>query len=396
MIKDCEVPYETLKKMQDTHECMCGARLSVAWGGMWGYKGYVLRCSANAEHSEFVRPFETSMANNPDMPGWRLSKYRRRQLEQQIGDKNAAAVMKYQGIMTLSQKDATDIIATIWPRAIKEAPAEVKRAMLICVQYRLNPLMKHLYLLPFKDKEESKKQGKEIFNWAVALGISANRLLARRQGPYSYFDNTPRIMTDDEQKIIFGKVDKHKLWAITKIKDKEGNEAQGYGWWPKKDDGTADVYGADKGNTPEGMAMIRSERQALDRLRPDSMPANVMVVDEKYMPEGSRVIDAEKIAPGESPKTITEGKQVIVEQSTEEKHDTEEHPSGGVDKDWLKETLKAIKWSDETTKSWIAANLKVDATGDLIKDVLPRLNKEQAQRFTNEIQNKASQLPLIS
>lgn len=313
-------------------------------------------------------------------------------MEQQIGEKKTAAVMKYQGIMTLSNKDATDIIATIWPEAIKESPAEVKRAMLICVQYRLNPLMKHLYLLPFRDKEKSKELKKEVHTWAVALGISANRLLARRQGPYSYVDNSPRVMSDSEQNTIFGKVDKDKIWAITKLRDKDGMEAQGYGWWPAK----GEVYGADKGNTPEGMAMIRSERQALDRLRPDTMPTDTMVVDDKYMPDGGKVIDAEKIAPGEGPKAITQGKEIIVEQSTKERHELDDSIIAGMDKAWVAETLKAIKWSDETTKSWISANLKVDATGDLYKDVLPRLNKEQAQRFTNEIQNKASQLPLIS
>jgi len=305
--------------------------------------------------------------------------------------------MKYQGRIKLSEAEVNDIIATIWPRAIKEAPDVVKRAILICLQYRLNPLMKQLHLIPFKNKEESKKQGRTVYDWAVARGIQADRLLARRQGPFSYINNTPRKMTDDEQNEIFGKIDKANFHAIVKLRDPStGAESTGYGHVAND----AEIYGKEKGNTLANMAFIHAERQALDRLHPGDMPDDIMVVDERFInipkvaqipTTGAKVIDV----PPEK-KTTTQISEEKEPPPGEENHEPEDSLIAGMDKGWVQETLKAIHWSDETTKSWISSNLKVEATGDLYKDVLPRLNKEQAQRFTNEIQTKASQLPLIS
>ena len=397
MIKDNELPYKTLLKMMETHECSCGSRLSVAWGGNWGYKGYVLRCGKDPSHRDFVRPFETTMGNDPDYTGWKLSRFRRRQLDNQIGQENTNKLMKYQGRITLTEPEVKDIIATIWPRAVKEAPDVVKRAILICLQYRLNPLMKQLHLLPFKDKEESKKQRRDVYSWAIARGIQADRLLARRQGPFSYIDNTPRKMTDEEQKQIFGKVDKDSFHAIVKLRDPStGAESTGYGAWSHN----SDVYGKEKGNTMENMAFIHAERQALDRLHPGDMPEDVMVVDERFLnldkaaqlpPSTTKVIDVPKV------EKVTE-KTTEEPPPEEEKRDSAEPPPEEINTDmkvWLAETLKAIKWSEETAKSWISATFKIEVTGDLLKDVLPRMTKDQAARFTKELNAKASQQSLF-
>jgi len=58
---------------------------------------------------------------------------------------------------------------------------------------------------------------------------------------------------------------------------------------------------------------------------------------------------------------------------------------------WLDKTLKAIKWSEDTAKSWIASAFKVDTQGKLT-DVLSRLTRDQAERFTEEIQDKADRV----
>lgn len=192
---------------------------------------------------------------------------------EEVGTDRARQLMKYQGVARLTEKDARDIITTIWPKAPE---VEKKKALLICVQYQLNPLMKHLYILgPFKDEDTGEE------SYAVALSIQCNRLLANRQGRYSYIDDTPRVMTDEEQKKINGRIDTDKLWAITKVRDEHGNTAPGYGFWPK----SKLAYGEKKGNTRENMAFIRSERAALDRLFPDVSPPNVEVVDTRFIPE---------------------------------------------------------------------------------------------------------------
>lgn len=343
-------------------------------------------------------------------------------MEQQVGSQKFNQLMRYQGQVKLSKDEAEKILTLIWPDAMKDSPDAVARAVLICMQYRLNPLMKHVYLLPFVNKKKSAELQRKVTEWAVAIGISANRLLARRQGPYSYIDNTPRLMTDAEQKQIRGKLDDKQIWAITKLRSIDGMEAQGYGYWIKD----ADVYGDDKGNTAEGMAMIRSERQALERLNPDSLPGDVIVVDDSYLSIGRQpIIDMEKIAPEKvqsiehkstvapetevkkeptEPKSVTKARvpkttkveppptQVV---EVKEPHTESSEPlQPSVDMDWLKETLKQIRWNDETTKSWLGVNLKVDNTGTL-DEVIKRLDKEQLARFTKEIQNRAAQIPMV-
>jgi len=110
------------------------------------------------------------------------------------------------------------------------------------------------------------------------MGIGATRLIASRNRKYSYKDGT-RLMTEEDQIRIFAEIDKSKIWAITVLKDEYGNEAPGYGNWPRD----KEPYGADKGNTKANMAMIRSERQAFDRLCPGEMPQGVDVIDAEYI-----------------------------------------------------------------------------------------------------------------
>lgn len=209
-------------------------------------------------------------------------------MTQALGPTRAKSLMKYQGVASLTRESADDIIRTLWPKA---PAAEVKKAIEICVRYNYNPLLKHLYILgPFKDS----KTGDQ--SWAIALGIKCTLLNAARQRRFSYLDDSPRIMNEDEQKKIRGKVETHRIWAITKLKDESGNLFQGIGFWPAD----SPVYGADKGNTPENMAMIRSQRQALDRMCPEAVPQGVQFIDEQYMPDpganvNTRVINTQVV-----------------------------------------------------------------------------------------------------
>jgi hypothetical protein len=210
----------------------------------------------------------------------RRSKKGEEQLTQEIGEKKALALRQYQGLTTLTNDQAKEIVNTIWPGA---TPKEVYKAINVCVTYGLNPLMKHVYLIPF----ENKKTGKDEF--VCVLGIGATRLIASRKHTYSFVDDTPRIMTEVEEIKKYGKVDKTKLRFVTKLKDvKTGAEASGWG----EISSSANVFGTDKGNSKENICAIRSERQALDRLYPADMPsADIPVVDDNYVDSTATVID---------------------------------------------------------------------------------------------------------
>lgn len=247
------------RKKEFSHVCAeCGGRMLVRWGGHYGIESYIFACSTDVNHEGFARHYEPSPY---DIPGWNLSNLKRTEVKGMT-----KALAKYENKAALTKEEAKEIITTIWPKA---PDTEIYKAMTICAQYRLNPLMKHVYLIPFKDQ------------WVTVLGIKATRLIALQQGKFSYLDDTPRLMSDDEQEKIFGKVDKSKIWAITKLRDKEGNVYPGYGNWPANDS----PYGTDKGNTAFNMACIRSERQAFDRMNPGMLPTEVEVGAEEFMPE---------------------------------------------------------------------------------------------------------------
>ena len=174
----------------------------------------------------------------------------------------------------MTKKQAMYLLQTVWP----EAPeVEIIKAAMICHQYGLNPLMKQIALVRFKKWDEGHK-GVIGESWEIIIGIKANRLIAQQKGlRYSYIDG-PRVMTEQEQVDIFGEVELDKVKAITRVKDRDGNEYPGYGFWPKN----KNVHGADKGNSPLNMAFIRSERNALDKMAPGALP-EVDAIDDAYM-----------------------------------------------------------------------------------------------------------------
>ena len=158
----------------------------------------------------------------------------------------------------MSRGKATYLLQTVWPGASQEA---ITRAALICAQYQLNPLLKHIALLRFTNK----RTGKDV--WEPVLEIKASRIIAHRNHIFTYEDG-PRMMTDIEEKAIFGEVYSDRLCAIVKLKDNLGNIFPGYGFWLKGDE----PYGQDKGNTKANMAFIRAERNALDKMAPGELP----------------------------------------------------------------------------------------------------------------------------
>lgn len=191
-------------------------------------------------------------------------------MEKEHGIPKMRALAKYQSVVSLDKAQAREILQAVFPDAPNE---EVTRAVLLCASYQLNPLMKHVFLIPFN-------KGKDNESWATVIGIKAKRLLASRRGNYSYIDNTPRVMTKEEQVTIFGEPNESHLTVITKLKDPATSaEAVGYGTWPMG----SQPYGTDKGNSKFNMASIRAESQALDRLRPGEMPMGIEVMPEEFI-----------------------------------------------------------------------------------------------------------------
>jgi len=355
------------KRLVKTHVCAeCGGELTLPWGGAYGIENYVIRCGENPDHEGFVKPKSYTQAYNDGDPlpieiANRIEDKRRKQMTQQVGEQEAKALQPYYGVHALTQEQATTILRTIWPKA---PDVEVFKAALICKAYGLNPLMKHLYLLEFKGKEGS--------TWAPVLGIGATRLIASRIGRYSYVDG-PRIMTEKEQKEILGEVDEANIWAITVLRDERGNEAPGYGAWNK--DNTP--YGMDKGNTKANMAMIRSERNAFNRLFPGEMPADIEAIDTSYLTLPK--IEEQPASKQPSPGAVRAGKGPTPHQEGAP-NGTDPNLASQAQVNAIHALLRDLGADEDVYHADLKARFDVEHTN--------QLTKAQASRLIDELQKK--------
>lgn len=386
--------YDQMVKLAGTHKCFCGGTLTVAWDGTTSL--YMLRCGRDIFHDAI---------NEVDMTAYYQelnSKFGRRnkKLAQQIGTSKEVALRKYEYSPALTRDEAKEVALTLWPSA---PDIEIKKVMLVCAQYRLNPLMKHVYLIGYNRKD---KAGNIIgTDWTMVFGIKSKRMMAARAKPYSYADGTPRRMTDDEQITVFGEIDNANLVFITKLKDREGNIYPGYGRYPKAG---YDPKGMDKGNSRENMGMIRSESNALDRLVPDgTLPENVEAVPEEVIeeqirqdrarvtvepvPAGERTVDVQtgEIVEGESQEVTEEG------QSTEFEHleGNGGHPVEGVgyniQLEWLNDTLKKLVF-EKSFPSWVKAKVpRIEIKGKSIPEIAAQFTPEEATLVVAGLRERA-------
>ncbi len=326
-VEDDRVSLEDLEKLRKYHFCKdCGARLYIFYDDQ--VKKPFLACWnwTRSHHQGIER--EASRWEAEGLAALTINK-RSEILTQELGTQKATSLAKYQSKMQLTKEDAKEILEAVFP----DAPApEIARAMILCSGYGLNPLMKHVFLIPFN-------KGKPNETWATVIGIKATRLLASRRAPYSYTDGTPRVMTQQEQVDTFGEYDSKKLWVITKGKDPaSGAEAVGYGWWPKQQE----PYGTDKGNTKFNMASTRSERQMLERLRPGEMPSGYEVMPEEAA--DAAIIEASYVEVEGRPVNRKTGEIVDV--------------AGGDDVHWCEEHGVAYEMKQRGTAVWYAHGIE--------------------------------------
>ena len=252
---------------------------------------------------------------------------------------------------------------------------EIAKAGAICANYGLFPYANQVFIIPFKDK------------YVTVIGIKGLREMARNTGnSYTYLDgNGPRVMTEQEEIEVYGKVDPDYIRAIIKIKDSHNNVWPGYGNWRRLDT----AYGQDKGNTPYNMAFIRAERNAIDRMAPGEFPDAEMV--------DSQFIETPV------PQIVQVGEKQLAEKSEQEIKDFWPENQKGyaaelqaneeerqaflkVDIDWLRESLKKLGSTEQSVLVHIAKTCMVQQV------TLPRaiiaMTDKQVTEFVAEVQRR--------
>ncbi len=192
-------------------------------------------------------------------------------MERDYGAETSTALAKLPMSGALTQPQAEHILSLVYPNVPRD---EVIRCAILCRDFGLHPLMKEVYIIGFKNKNNG-------LDYATVIGITANRKMAAdRKGAFSFLDDSPRAASPAEVTKQYGENSeeaKQNIISICKLKGEHNNLATGFGLYPK----SKNPYGTDKGNTPRNMANIRAERQALDRLPGGMMPLRGFdVVDE--------------------------------------------------------------------------------------------------------------------
>jgi len=330
---------DLLSKLLHTNRCAeCGGELETFYD-LDKHLPY-LQCQVNDNHEGIAKEYrEPRELNIPT---------RRKELMEKHGAKVTTALEQRRLPTTgaLTKTQAMDILKLVYPEVPED---EIIRCAMLCRDFGLHPLMKQVYIIKF---------GKQ---WVTVLGINATRQITALRGSFSYADNTPRVMTEREQKTILGEIDETKIWAITKLITKTGLEAQGYGNYPKSET----PYGTDKGNTKANMAFIRSERNAFSRLFPEALPQGVEVIDEAYVDVPNKVMVKLNTKTGE----IIEGESKEVDQSSETTESTqslESERSGNKIPETLQELLTWVsEHGKEFNPSWVAKQLSVKGTVEI-------------------------------
>ena len=326
-------------------------------------------------------------------------------MTEQHGETTTKALAKFEGKLHLAMPELQEVINLINP----EAPAEaVMRLAIICRDFGLHPLMNQIWLVPYRSKVRGTKDQWED-KWAVIQGIRATRLLAARKKKFSYVDNTPRVMNEEEQIIKFGEVYTDRVAHITKLRDVDGIQVSGVGFYLHTE---KDPKGLEKGNTRGNMANIRSERQAIDRLVPDTIPAGIEVIDERYLS-----VSVSDVAPvAEITETATKEREVdprtgeikekvekvegaVEDQAAkdtdelwpgEDKGKTKEPPtetpaaSLKIDIPWLNGELAMLELKPDIVNAWVSQAFNVYA-GKELKDTLAKLTVKQQEVFTKQV-----------
>lgn len=290
---------ELLKKLRLQNVCaVCGGKLEARYD-LTRHLPY-LQCWYFPEHEGIAReampPFEPNILT------------RRQYMAEQHGVETSLALRRFDAIAALTKDSAMEILEILFPGSGKASPAEVAKAVGLCVDYGLDPRTGDLFLIPFKVKvkdDYGKITGEKVA-FQTVRGIPSTRKIAARKHNWSFLDNTPRYLTEEEEIQQFKTVDTEKVRRIVKLRDTDtGAEALGVGEWPKFrhwTDAKSVVHqelnipkGMDKGtNSMENMADIRAERKALDRMYPADMPPRrISVIDEPFIEGEGRVINTD-------------------------------------------------------------------------------------------------------
>jgi len=299
---------------------------------------------------------------------------------------------------------ALAMIQTRFPRADMDQPSA---ALFLwdCVRLDLDPLLGEIFPATFKTKDKDNVEHKvvqPIISEDGWLSLAARACPEEWAGPprtmrleeYLQTQDAYKEKTYTEVKEIVKEIKgdlcndpEAYVWvAVGHRKDQEDTLA--YGWYKSSEQGVVAK------NLPGNQARVRAIKRWVREVFPEAK-ARMKEMTAEWMERAGDVRDIQNIIEAEY-HIVTEEPPELTEkagEATGEKVGTAAPAKtkvGPIDPTWLEETLKEIKWSEDTASTWVASQFGVAAEGKLT-EVLSRLTREQAEKFVKELQEKATQ-----
>ena len=331
---------------------------------------------------------------------------------------------------------AMNLLALRYPKAIVDPPTAALFIM-DCCRLDLDPLIQPAEAVPVTFKSRKKKDGEWEEKVTVSMIITDDGWLSMAaRGCKEEWNGPPRTMRLEEYLTTLKENEgksREEIQAIAKeIKQSEAKDPEAwcyaaigrskamtedtviYGFFTHKDLKKAEEGRLPAFDTPGNQARVRARKKFVREVYPDCRQRMIDIsrewyersegikaaqefIDSEYafisLPEGG-----EKIGAAAGKKGGEEGKPgTTILSPTKAEEPTKigapaevaEGEGFSIDPQWLKESLRDLKWSEETAKTWLG-KYKISLEGTL-EDVIKRLTREQAEEFVKEIQNRQAQ-----
>ena len=329
---------------------------------------------------------------------------------------------------------ALSMIQTRFPRADMDEPSA---ALFLwdCVRLDLDPLLGEIFPATFRTKAKDgseKKVVQPIISEDGWLSLAARACPEAWAGPpktmrleeYLQTWDAYKEKTHTEVKEIAKEIKtdlcndpEAYVWvAIGHRKDQADTIA--YGWYKKSEEGVVAK------NLPGNQARVRAIKRWVREVFPEAkakmkemtatwmdragdvrdiqnvIEAEYHIVTEEPPPklEGSEKTGkttGEKIG-ARAPKARAQATKQETPPAAEETSPDEAIEGEGfhIDLTWLSESKKALKWTDDTMKTFLMGKYKVSPEGTLT-EVIKRLTREQAEDFVNEVNSRVEKQPSL-
>lgn len=314
---------------------------------------------------------------------------------------------------------AMQLLALRFPRAI-ENPESAALFIMDCCRLDLDPLIQPAEAVPVPFKSRVKKDGKDEVKVTVAMVITDDGWLSlAARGCKEEWNGPPRTMRLEEylmtlpenkdrpreelltiaREIKQSECKDPEAWAYISIgRSKSATEdTVVYGFFTHKDLEKAETGKLPAFDSPGNQARVRSRKKFVREVYPDCRQRMIDLSKEWYersqgVKAAQEFIDAEyRILDipegGEDAGAPPKARAQVRKAENEPAGEAIEGEGFSINLTWLKESQKALKWTDDTCKTFLVSQYKVSPQGSL-EDVIKRLTREQAEEFVKEINGR--------